>query len=157
MLTPGVSFLVTGGGGLETAGVTFLVTGGGGLETAGVTFLVTGGGLETVGVTGVPGDELEGLEVGADGVGGGPGEGLVREVRLLHLGVSLDFEVLGNLFFVGLALMEACLPISELETVSWPKSISNNLQRSENSADSVWSTCTSPAATILVRRNSPEI
>ena len=69
------------------------------METIGVPFLITGAGLETVGVTGAPGDELEGtVEVRAAGVGGG--EGSVLVVGLLHLGVSLDFELLGNLFFV---------------------------------------------------------
>ena len=78
--------------------------------------------------------ELEAAEVGAAGVGGGTGEGSVLEVRLLHLAVNLDFELRVNLFFVGLALLETL----ELETVSWPKSISSNLQRSMNSADSNW-------------------
>ena len=138
MLPPGVPFLVTDAG----------------LETVVVPFLINGAGLETGGVTVVPGDELEAVEVGAAGVGAGSGEGSVPEVSLLHLGVSLDFELRGNLFFVGLNLLETWLPICELETISSPKSISNNVQRSVNSADSVSWTFTSPGGTIVVSRNN---
>ena len=123
------------------------------LETVGVPFL-TDAGLETDGVTVVPDDELEAVEVGAAGVVSGTGEGSVLEVSLLHLGVSLDLELLGNLFLVGLDLLVTCLPICELDTVSSPKSISNNVQRSLNSADSVSWTFTSPGETIVVSRNN---
>ena len=90
----------------------------------GVPLLLTGVGLEAGGVTAGPGDELEAVEVemGASGVGGG--EILISLV--VSLGVSLDLELRGNLLLVGVALLETCWPISELETDSWPRSIFNN-------------------------------
>ena len=97
--------------------------------------------METLLLRAGPDEELEaaGVDVGVVGGGGvGGGEELVLLlVTLLHFGVNLDFELLGNLFLVGLVLFDSCLLISVVETVSSPRSISNNWQRSVNSSDSV--------------------
>ena len=102
--------------------------------------------METLRLRAGPDEELEaaGVDVGVGvgvvvvvgGVGGGE-ELVLLLVTLLHFGVNLDFELLGNLFLVGLVLFDSCLLISVVETVSSPLSISNNWQRSVNSSDSV--------------------